>query len=148
MQDSVIIEEAAVSNSSEDYTSMSIPNEEVAVAAAINTDNDKFNKGLKVNNIIIDNYVKEKQIKPTFIKIDVEGAEFEVLKGAKQTLKKFKPVLVIEIHEFILPSFGTSTQEIIDYLTELGYEKEIIGNTEGKNGNYHHAIFTNNEDIH
>ena len=35
---------------------------------------------------------------PTLIKIDTEGAEFEVLKGAAQTLKRSHPRLVVETH--------------------------------------------------
>ena len=31
------------------------------------------------------------------IKIDVEGFEFEVLCGAKETIEKYKPVIVIEV---------------------------------------------------
>lgn len=34
--------------------------------------------------------------KPYFIKIDVQGFELEVLKGAKQTLEKYEPILLIE----------------------------------------------------
>jgi FkbM family methyltransferase len=32
----------------------------------------------------------------SFIKIDVEGAEYYVLKGAQQTLEKYKPVIIVE----------------------------------------------------
>ena len=34
-----------------------------------------------------------------FIKIDVEGHEIEVLKGAEQTIRRFKPVMIIEIEQ-------------------------------------------------
>ena len=32
------------------------------------------------------------------IKVDVEGAEIEVLKGAKESLARYKPILLIEVH--------------------------------------------------
>ncbi|MEM2772734.1 MAG: FkbM family methyltransferase [Candidatus Pacearchaeota archaeon] len=46
----------------------------------------------------IDNYVRKFKISPTLIKIDVEGDEVNVLNGAKFTLKKFKPKIIVETH--------------------------------------------------
>ncbi|RPJ63385.1 MAG: FkbM family methyltransferase [Dehalococcoidia bacterium] len=37
--------------------------------------------------------------KVLFIKIDVEGHEIEVLKGAERTIRQFKPVMIIEIEQ-------------------------------------------------
>ena len=42
--------------------------------------------------------LKEKLIFPDFIKIDVEGLEYNVLNGMKNTLHEKKPKLFIEIH--------------------------------------------------
>jgi FkbM family methyltransferase len=53
---------------------------------------------LKVNCISIDRLIEQGLTPPHFIKIDVEGAEELVLKGAKNTLLKYKPLLMIEIH--------------------------------------------------
>ena len=36
---------------------------------------------------------------PTFIKIDVEGAELAVLEGARNTLAAVRPILLVEIHD-------------------------------------------------
>jgi FkbM family methyltransferase len=36
-----------------------------------------------------------------WIKIDVEGAEAEVLSGAERTLRKFRPLLFVEIHDTV-----------------------------------------------
>ncbi|MBL0097745.1 MAG: FkbM family methyltransferase [Bacteroidetes bacterium] len=38
-----------------------------------------------------------------FLKIDVEGFEFNVLKGAANSCKKFRPVLFIEVNSLNLP---------------------------------------------
>jgi FkbM family methyltransferase len=35
---------------------------------------------------------------PEVVKIDVEGAEFEVLKGASRTLSEFRPTIFLEVH--------------------------------------------------
>lgn len=51
-------------------------------------------------------------LKPYFIKIDVQGLELEVLQGARETLKKNMPLLLIE----------SLNQECMDYLSPLGYQ--------------------------
>ena len=45
--------------------------------------------------IRIDDYVKEHGIKPSFVKMDLEGGEMDALTGAKETLIKYKPQLAV-----------------------------------------------------
>ncbi|GGB48546.1 hypothetical protein GCM10011316_20860 [Roseibium aquae] len=52
--------------------------------------------GVAVKTISIDDFCSEKQINPTAIKIDVEGAEYDVLVGAEKTLQEVQPVVVYE----------------------------------------------------
>lgn len=46
----------------------------------------------------IDDFVTQTGVIPTFIKIDVEGAENLVIEGAIETLKKYKPYVFVENH--------------------------------------------------
>lgn len=72
----------------------------------------------KVELISIDEFVREHDLSIGLIKIDVEGYEFEVLKGAKKTIEKFKPVLLISIYHHPEELFGTKNfiQEMVpDY---------------------------------
>lgn len=55
------------------------------------------------------------------VKIDVEGAELLVLKGAKQTLSRCSPMLIVEVVDDQLRSMGTSAAELKEYLRSLGY---------------------------
>ena len=49
----------------------------------------------------VDSLVAELNIpKVDFIKIDVEGAELDVLEGAKDTLKRFNPIVVMEFNSY------------------------------------------------
>lgn len=56
-----------------------------------------------------------------FIKIDVEGAEFGVLKGAKNILKKSKPYVIFEFGLGASDFYGTKPEEVYEFLTnEIG----------------------------
>ena len=54
--------------------------------------------------------------------IDTEGYELNVLKGAEQTIKQYKPVLVLEFHNRNLTQkFGYSLVDLKQYVENLGY---------------------------
>lgn len=55
------------------------------------------------------------------IKIDVEGFEKNVLLGAEGILKKFKPVLFIEIDDALLKLNQSSAVDIINFIKATGY---------------------------
>jgi len=55
------------------------------------------------------------------IKIDVEGAELQVLRGAVETLKRFHPKIVIEIVPAQLASFHTTPEEVASLIKSTGY---------------------------
>jgi FkbM family methyltransferase len=56
-----------------------------------------------------------------FIKLDLEGAEALALKGAKKTIKRFHPFLVIEFNN-LARQFGGSESQIEKKLDKMGYE--------------------------
>jgi len=51
-----------------------------------------------------------------FIKIDVEGAEFEVLQGATETLKRWRPTVLFEHAKLHNANYGTTPQMIFDLI--------------------------------
>lgn len=70
-----------------------------------------------------DIFVNEKQIpRIDFIKIDVEGFEMNVLKGAEETLRKHMPGLFVELNDKSLKDQGSSALELITFLKNIGYK--------------------------
>lgn len=55
------------------------------------------------------------------IKIDVEGGEFDVLKGAQELLKRDKPILIFECGKGASEYYGAGPLELIEYLKSVGY---------------------------
>ncbi len=66
------------------------------------------------------------------IKIDVEGAELLVLRGASKTLDRFHPVVVVELVDHQLQSMGTSEKELRAFMASKGYvaKHSLEANTE------------------
>jgi FkbM family methyltransferase len=59
---------------------------------------------------------------PSHIKIDVEGQEGSVLRGGKETLNQFSPVLFIELHNEMIMSQGGDPNASLNELALLGYK--------------------------
>jgi FkbM family methyltransferase len=61
------------------------------------------------------------------ITIDVEGSEFEVLKGAKETIKRDRPLIYVSIHpEMMHKTYRQYRFELVHFVENLGYTFEIL----------------------
>lgn len=70
----------------------------------------------------IDALVREHDLKPAVIKIDVEGAEMDVLRGARETLKIHRPVVISEVSAPLLRTAGASPAAIVQLFDALEYD--------------------------
>jgi FkbM family methyltransferase len=61
-----------------------------------------------------------------FIKIDVEGAELSVLKGARKILKKNRPYVIFECGLGASDFYGTSPEEVYDLTAETGLKISLM----------------------
>lgn len=59
---------------------------------------------------------------PTVMKIDVEGAEIDVLRGAERTIREHRPVILVEVH-WLGELFVSYVEE---FVLPLGYAAETI----------------------
>jgi len=70
----------------------------------------------------LDAIVKEANLdRVGVIKIDVEGAELEVLKGSARTLEEFHPVLIVEMVPTQLKAMGATVDDVTRFLASHGY---------------------------
>ena len=72
--------------------------------------------------ISLDEFCEENAVTPDVIKIDVEGAELLVLRGAKNTLSQSMPKVFLSVHPAHLEAMGQSTDELLALLADLDYE--------------------------
>ena len=117
----VMIRREAVSDFSGNI-SFDFPREEVSLIAGPLLPSDNLGT-FQVPAISLDEFVRQTGGPIHFIKMDVEGAETAVLRGAVQTLKAFHPSMVVELHHD-LPQDGL--HPAITLLQELGYQIEWL----------------------
>ncbi len=80
-------------------------------------------KRMSVPVTTIDAYVKDLHIKKiSLIKIDAEGKDLEVLRGAVQTLRRDHPYLIVEIFGLSWDTDVGRDKKILAYLGKLGYQ--------------------------
>ena len=90
--------------------------------ATIHQGNKIDNKNsFKVKKIKLDDLLEGKNI--SFVKIDVEGHEREVITGSKKIIKKNKPVLLVEIEE---RHNNLSILDTIEFIKNFGYNSYFV----------------------
>jgi FkbM family methyltransferase len=61
-------------------------------------------------------------VRPAFVKLDVEGAEAEVLRGARSVLSHWRPPIAFEHGFGSADHYGTTPSDMASLLGDLGYE--------------------------
>jgi len=87
----------------------------------------------------LDDFCKSTGIYPTVITMDCEGAEWEIIKGAEQTLREKKPIIFMSVHpEFMFDSYRNEGKwkemygerqhvvHMLRFIDELGYTHRCI----------------------
>jgi len=104
--------------SSDGFQDLSIPN---PLAGWSTLREVECSQKVRVKTVTLDNFVKKEKIERVdFIKIDTEGAEREIIKGAKETIKKFKPKMAIAAYHLpddkkVIPKLVLSIRDDYKY---------------------------------
>jgi FkbM family methyltransferase len=83
----------------------------------------------------------------SIIKIDVEGAELDVLRGARECLKKERPSVLMEWNRQNLTAYCCAPELLMEFATEVGYKilsVSSLAEVVGKTGLAAHMAFTEN----
>lgn len=114
-------EKTAGDHEIEAYSSWKIDGSEKSVhplhGGTLKTDREK-----KIPAISLDDFCDQNQIKKLdCIKIDTDGHELQVLKGASRTIEKFHPNIIFEIGLYVTEEYGIKFEDYFEFLTNYGY---------------------------
>lgn len=73
-----------------------------------------------ISTLTLDTFCTETKLRPNLLKIDVEGAELLVLRGAAKLLRESCPPIILAVHPYWLPA-GQTCEQIFELLTNYGY---------------------------
>jgi FkbM family methyltransferase len=126
--DNVIVEPVACTDREQMLTlyAANIINTGASSLARLNVDGigGEYGRPYPVRGRPIDDVVRElKLTRVDAIKVDVEGAEAYVLRGAMNTLKRFHPKLVIEVVPAQLANMNTTVDDLTSVIRAAGYDR-------------------------
>jgi FkbM family methyltransferase len=77
-------------------------------------------KDVECEVVVLDDFLPNIE-RLSLLKCDIEGADLFAMRGARKTLAKHKPVVVIEITPWFLEGFGIGVADVVGFFEELGY---------------------------
>jgi FkbM family methyltransferase len=79
-------------------------------------------KPIKIETISVDDFAESIPLqKIDLIKIDAEGTEYDVLLGAKNSIGRFRPSIILAIHPSLIRNNNQDTGDIYDLIKTFGY---------------------------
>ena len=93
---------------------------------------------VRVPALTLDAFCRERALLPQIIKIDVEGAEYRVLLGARELLAKHDVTILCEIHPLQMANCGGDIDTFNALVDELGYH--IVALDEPNPAGIFHAL--------
>jgi FkbM family methyltransferase len=88
---------------------------------------DRTSSSVRVPATTLDDLVADEGLTVAVVKVDIEGAELDVLEGAQVLLSEQRPALAIEVHPRQLVTSGRDPREVFDLLVGHGYRLTEAG---------------------
>src|SRR3989344_4118176 len=86
------------------------------------SNNETTEATLEVPILRLDDYVKEQNLRNVrLLKIDVDGFEFPLLKGAESFLREQSPLIICEISHPVYSMLNSTVDDLLDYMARLSY---------------------------
>ena len=90
-----------------------------------------------ISSITIDKFCEINNInKLDLIKIDTDGHEFKVFKGAEKTILQLRPQIIFELGIYVMSEHGISFKDYINYFEKLSYKMITEKDQEINDTNY------------
>ena len=116
----ITLERAALSDSDESSGDYAFQSQYVVGAAP-----DGEQERGQVAFVKLDTYAGAHKLgRVDFIKLDVDGYETKILRGARELLKRDRPTLIVEMGDYWQQSVGDSIEALVEVLDDVGYRYE------------------------
>jgi len=92
--------------------------------------------------VTIDHLVARGEARPpTVVKIDVEGFEAAVLRGASDTLRRFRPLVICAMHPEPLALLGESAAAVVRFMADHGYSASDLRGRAATDPGFEEIVF-------
>ena len=98
---------------------------------------------ITTSGVTLEGFSKRRGVEPDLLKVDVEGAELLVLRGAHELLLRKPVVILCEIHPLQMQNCRSSVRQLELFLAEVGYRLERLDEP-GPQGIFHSRITRQN----
>lgn len=126
--DNVVIEDLALSDS-EGVATFYVQSGDVTWNSTLVREfaaNNRATSAISTATVTLDSYVSRRSLVPRIVKIDTEGSEFLVLQGARETLKKYRPILIVEFNPLSAQAAGTTVESYVRFLSDQDYSMIVL----------------------
>jgi FkbM family methyltransferase len=116
----VHIEQAAVTDSVDPVTYWK-RRKEASPVYSLSGEGSGNSEQVTVPSTTLDEFFRDRTGSIDLLKIDVEGAELNVLNGGKEVLRQSQPDILVEVHPSRLREMGSTSHDVAEFLIDCGY---------------------------